>query len=119
MSKSDSETDAVILKRLSALVVIAAHEGALVDAAHVLLPATSWAEAPGTYVNFQGIHQTAEKALDPQGSSRPAWLHIVDLANTLGFEMTWAKLKQIREALGVVAPAPFTAPTNPMQTKAV
>ncbi|MEO8874942.1 MAG: 2Fe-2S iron-sulfur cluster-binding protein [Polyangiaceae bacterium] len=115
----DSETDAAVLKRLAALVVIAAHGGAFVDAAHVLIPATSWAEAPGTYVNFKGIHQDAEKALDPQGSSRPAWLQIVDLANALGFEMGWAKIKQIREALGVAAPPTFTAQTSPLVTKAI
>jgi NADH-quinone oxidoreductase subunit G len=115
----DSENDATILKRLQALVVVAAHGGALVDAAHVILPATSWAEAPGTYVNFKGIHQTTEKALDPQGSSRAAWLQISDLANALGFEMALTKIKQIRDALGVTAPPPKTAPTNPIETKAV
>jgi NADH-quinone oxidoreductase subunit G len=116
---SDAENDATILKRLQALVVVAAHGGALVDAAHVLLPAASWAEAPGTYVNFKGIHQTTEKALDPHGSSRAAWLQISDLAIALGFEMSFEKIKQIREALGVNAPPPKTTPTNPIETKAV
>ncbi len=57
---------------VSTLVVVAAHEGALSEAAHVVLPATSWAEHSGTYVNRQSFHQVADKAIEPQGASRPA-----------------------------------------------
>ena len=80
---------------------IAAHDGpAHRRARTVVLPATSWAEHSGTYVNAKGMRQVAEKALEPQGdqqagleagrpTSRPR----------SGFEPTWTKLKQIRAQL--------------------
>jgi NADH-quinone oxidoreductase subunit G len=81
------------------VVTIAAHDGPLVGAAAVVLPATSWAEHSGTYVNFQGARQISEKALEPLGSSKPAWKHIADLAGILGYEAKWSKLKQVRAEL--------------------
>jgi NADH-quinone oxidoreductase subunit G len=91
--------DATALGMLGTLVVIAAHEGALTDAAHVVLPATSWAEHTGTYVNRQGIRQVGERALIPQGASRPAWEITRLLATALGLELPFTRLKDIRAGL--------------------
>jgi NADH-quinone oxidoreductase subunit G len=91
--------DATALGMLGTLVVIAAHEGAITDAAHVVLPATSWAEHSGTYVNKQGIRQLADKGLQPQGASRPAWDLVRMLATILGVDLGVAKLKDIRGML--------------------
>ena len=93
--RNDPE-DATALGMLGTLVVIASHEGALTDAAHVVLPATSWAEHTGTYVNKKGLHQIAERALFPQGASKPAWELTRMLATALGLEASWSKLKDIR-----------------------
>jgi NADH-quinone oxidoreductase subunit G len=106
--------DANALGMVSSLVVVAAHEGALTEAAHIVLPATSWAEQSGTFINRQALRQVAEKGLEPQGSSRPAWEHIRSLAVALGFEPTWAKLKDIRSELVAeppVAVVPASTPT--------
>jgi NADH-quinone oxidoreductase subunit G len=81
------------------LVVVAAHRGPLTEAAAIVLPATSWAEHTGTYVNAKGMRQTSEQALRPQGSSKPAYLQLVDLARALGYEPAWTKLGQIRAEL--------------------
>jgi NADH dehydrogenase/NADH:ubiquinone oxidoreductase subunit G len=87
------------------LLTVAAHEGPLVEAAAVVLPATSWAEHSGTYVNAKGMRQVSDKALEPLGASRPAWQHVADLASALGFHASWSKLKQIRaELMGSSAP---------------
>jgi NADH-quinone oxidoreductase subunit G len=91
--------DATALGMLGTLIVIASHEGALTDAAHVVLPATSWAEHNGTYVNRQGIHQVAEKGPLPQGASKPAWDLARLLGTALGLEVTWTKLKDVRNLL--------------------
>lgn len=98
--------DATALGMLSSLVTVAAHEGAFTEAAHVLLPATSWAEHSGTYVNRQGLRQVAERALEPQGASRPAWEQLRALAAALGVEPTWTKLKDIRAQLTGKAAGP-------------
>ncbi|HLK38678.1 MAG TPA: 2Fe-2S iron-sulfur cluster-binding protein [Polyangiaceae bacterium] len=81
------------------VVTVAAHEGPLTSIATVALPAASWAEASGTYVNAKGIRQGSEKALEPQGASKPAWRQLADVAAALGFEATWSKLRQIRTNL--------------------
>ncbi|MCL2779840.1 MAG: 2Fe-2S iron-sulfur cluster-binding protein [Polyangiaceae bacterium] len=96
--KSDPE-DATALGMLGTLVVIAAHEGALTDAAHVVLPAASWAEASGTYVNRQGVRQIAEKAIEPQGACRPAWEYACLIGRALGLDVRFSKLKDIRSML--------------------
>ena len=116
--RNDPE-DATALGMLGTLVVIASHEGALTDAAHVVLPATSWAEHTGTYVNRQGFRQVAEKALLPQGASKPAWELVRLLAVALGLEVGWSKLKDIRSQLtGVVPSTPstrdLTTPVTPV-----
>ena len=112
--RNDPE-DATALGMVSTLVVVAAHEGALTEAAHVVLPATSWAEHSGTYVNRQGLRQLADKGLEPQGASRPAWDQLRAIALALGLEPTWTKLKDIRarltlSAAGVPQGAPVAAP---------
>jgi NADH-quinone oxidoreductase subunit G len=81
------------------VVAIAAHEGPIVRAAAVVLPATSWAEQSGTFVNAQGIRQVSEKALEPIGASKPAWKQVADVAAALGYTAKWSKLKQVRAEL--------------------
>lgn len=107
--------DATALGMVGTLVVVAAHEGAFSDAAHVVLPATSWAEHSGTYVNKKNIRQIAEKGLEPQGSSKPAWEHAKLLAKVLGVDLPFAKLKDIRNALigAGTAPPSVVQPTPP------
>jgi NADH-quinone oxidoreductase subunit G len=84
------------LKMPRALVVIAAHRGPLVDSAHVVLPACSWADTSGTYVNAKGIRQSSDKAIEPVGSSRPGWEQVAKVARALGFDAGWTKLKDVR-----------------------
>jgi NADH-quinone oxidoreductase subunit G len=91
--------DATALGMLGTLVVIAAHEGALTAAAHVVLPATSWAEQTGTYVNRRGLGQVTERALFAQGASRAGWELARSLALALGLEVGWSKLKEVRAHL--------------------
>jgi NADH-quinone oxidoreductase subunit G len=93
------------LSRLKGVVTIAAHDGPLVKAAHVALPACSWAEAEGTYVNRQGIAQRSERALRPRGDARPAWELCAALGRKLGYATGWRTLAEVRRAMppGTVA----------------
>jgi NADH-quinone oxidoreductase subunit G len=98
------------------LVTITAHEGALTTLAAVVLPATSWAEHSGTYVNAKGMRQVSEKAIEPQGVSKPAWRQVADLATALGYEAPWTKLRQIRaQLIGAAADAAVAAPAAPAE----
>jgi NADH-quinone oxidoreductase subunit G len=93
-----ASVDAGALDRAK-VVTIAAHEGAFTKAATIVLPATSWAEHAGTYVNAKGMRQTAEKGLEPLGESQPAWKLVAEVATALGLQPSWSKLKQIRAQL--------------------
>ncbi len=97
--------------RPAKVVVIAAHDGPLTTVARVVLPATSWAEHAGTYVNAKGMRQPSEKALEPLGASRPAWQQVADLGQALGFDSSWTKLKQIRTRLAGAAVPDAPTPT--------
>ena len=105
--------DANALSSLGALLVVAAHGGMLSEAGHAVLPATSWAEHSGTYVNRQGTRQQSDKAIEPLGDSKPAWDHLRAFAHALGLEPTWTKLKDIRANLGTSASASSAATASP------
>ncbi len=97
---AEPDTDRETLGRAK-LVAVAAHDGPITKAARVVLPATSWAEHSGTYANAKGLRQVAERALLPQGASKPAWEQLVAVAGALGLAASWTKLKQIRQELAI------------------
>ena len=101
----DAPSDANAL-RSATLVTLAAHDGELTHAARVVIATTSWAEQSGTYVNVKGLAQVSDAALATQGSSKPAWQQLADLARAFGSDATWTKLRQIRTLLDAESPAP-------------
>jgi NADH-quinone oxidoreductase subunit G len=111
---SDLEVDAAdaqsALSKLKGVVTIAAHDGPLAKAAHIALPAASWAEAEGTYVNRQGLPQRSERALMPRGDARPAWEIVARLARALGYAMDWKKLADVHRAMAPEASARTATP---------
>ena len=99
------------LKKLKLLVSIAIWEGPFSKAAHIVLPACSWAEADGTYVNAKRIAQRSLRAIQPAGDSRPGWELLARIGVDMGFPMKWTRLKDVHQAMApeagaVAAPAP-------------
>ena len=111
------------LSRLKGVVTIAAHDGPLAKAAHVALPACSWAEAEGSYVNRQGFVQRSERALRPRGDARPAWDLVAELGRKLGYATAWKTLAELRRSMpagtwaGAVAAPALAATSNEIGTK--
>ena len=73
---------------------------ALRKVAHVLLPAGTFAETSGTYVNLEGVWQSQTGAAAPVGESRPGWkvLRVLgNLLNLAGFE--YQSSEDVREEL--------------------
>lgn len=112
------------LSRLKGFVSIASHEGTLSQVAHIALPATSWAEAPGTYVNAKGLRQEAERVLVPRGDAHPGWQLVVALTRALGFGVPWKTRADIHALLfpaspELVVPATSseTGPAQPLATQ--
>src|SRR5262245_11313789 len=100
---SELEVDAAdaqaALSKLKGVVTIAAHDGPLAKAAHITLPACSWAEVDGTYVNRQGIAQRSERALRARGDALPGWELVGRLGRALGYATTFHKLADVRRAM--------------------
>lgn len=86
-------------KKAKALIALSTHDGPLSQAATVVLPASSWAECDGTFVNAKGLAQESERAIFPQGDSLPAWKLVFRLAQALGHELEMSKLSQVRRAM--------------------
>jgi len=80
------ETDAArALGQAELVVAITPFAGeALRKVAHVLLPAGTFAETSGTYVNLEGVWQSQTGAATPVGQSRPGWKVLRVLGNLLG-----------------------------------
>jgi NADH-quinone oxidoreductase subunit G len=108
-SSVPNPADGAVLEKVPALVALASHEGPFAEHAEVLLPASSWAEADGTFVNRQGIVQESDRAVTPQGESRPAYRIVLDLLRALDRAPSWKKLDELRAAFATRAssrPAP-------------
>jgi len=102
-----SEVDdapALDLLRRVPVIAFSTFEGELAQRATVLLPASSWAEADGTFVNAAGLSQVSKKAIEPQGDSAPAWRLVLGLASKLGVTLPFAKAKDLEKVLSARAP---------------
>jgi NADH-quinone oxidoreductase subunit G len=104
-SETRDLADAAAFSSAKTRVVIATHEGPLSKSATVLLPASSWAESDGVFVNAKGIAQESEQAIGTMGDSRPAWKLIAGLAVRLGQDFGWRKLADVRRAMAPEAGA--------------
>ncbi|MSQ22360.1 MAG: 4Fe-4S dicluster domain-containing protein [Dehalococcoidia bacterium] len=73
------------LERLEFLVVQDAFLGPAAQRAHVVLPATSFAEEDGTYTNLERRVQLLKKAVSPKNTqAEPGWQSICRLAQRMG-----------------------------------
>jgi NADH-quinone oxidoreductase subunit G len=89
------------LSRIKTVVALATHEGPFVDVAKVVLPASSWAECDGTFVNRDGITQQSDRAITPRGDSQPAWKLVSALSKRLGKNVSFKKVSEVQAALGL------------------
>jgi NADH-quinone oxidoreductase subunit G len=97
------------LKKAGFVVAVTPYASAQMrSVAHVLLPAGSFAESSGTYVNLEGRWQSFAGAARPLGESRPGWKVLRVLGNALdaaGFD--YQSSEQVRDELqALIARAP-------------
>jgi NADH-quinone oxidoreductase subunit G len=100
----EDESLAPALRKLKALVLIGTWNGPLSEAAHVVLPASSWAEADGLFMNAKGMVQESEQALEPVGQSRPAWKLAAAIGVRSGAAVPFKSLEELRTALTGTSP---------------
>ena len=86
-------------------VYIGHHGDAGAQAADVVLPAASYAEKPGTYVNLEGRVQMAERAVFPPGDAREDWEILRALSQVLGVTLPFDSFDGLRAAMAAEVPA--------------
>lgn len=67
--------------------------------AHVVLPASSWAEKDGTFTNAEGHTQKVYKLIDPAGQAVPDWMILKNLALSMGKELKARSLSAVQEEI--------------------
>nr|WP_137678317.1 NADH-quinone oxidoreductase subunit NuoG [Parerythrobacter lutipelagi] len=74
-------------------------------AADIVLPAASFAEKDGTYVNTEGRVQFAEKAVFAPGDAREDWTILRALADALGVSVGFDSFAELQAAMIAEVPA--------------
>jgi formate dehydrogenase alpha subunit len=98
-----------IITTLKSLYLLIVQDIALTETAkfaHVILPASSWAEKDGTYTNAEGITQKLKKVIDPTGQSLPDWQILKNLAETMGNDLDINDRKDIVEEINSLLDEP-------------
>ncbi|MDH7499848.1 MAG: formate dehydrogenase subunit alpha [candidate division NC10 bacterium] len=73
--------------------------------AHVVLPATSFAEKDGTFTSTERRVQRVRKAIEPVGRSRPDWEILCEISRRAGYAgMTYSSPSQIMEEIARLTP---------------
>ena len=86
-------------------VYIGHHGDAGAHAADIILPAASYAEKDGTYVNTEGRVQFAEKAVFAPGDAREDWTILRALADAFGVNVGFDSFAQLQSAMIAAVPA--------------
>jgi formate dehydrogenase alpha subunit len=73
--------------------------------AHVVLPATTFAEKDGTFTNTERRVQRVRKGVEPPGEARHDWAILCDLARRLGYPMEYADASAIMAEIASVTPS--------------
>lgn len=87
-----------IVSSLSSLDLLIVQDIALTETAklaHVVLPASSWAEKGGTFINAEGITQKLQRVVDPTGQSMPDWQILRNLSLSMGKEIVLRNLEDV------------------------
>jgi formate dehydrogenase major subunit len=72
--------------------------------ADVILPAASFPEKEGTYTSTDRRVQLGRKAIDPPGEARPDWEVIADIANRVGYPMTYGSAREVFSEITDLSP---------------
>jgi NADH-quinone oxidoreductase subunit G len=75
--------------------VMATHEGPELDRAHVVLPAAAWAEADGTFTNYQRRVQRLKAAVPAPGDATPRWELAAGLLERLDAPLTATSAREV------------------------
>ena len=106
LSDPDASHIKEALMKLEFLVVQDMFLSETAELAHVVLPATSFAEKDGTFTNTERRVQLVRKAIEPAGGSKPDWWIICQIAQKMGSKgFDYENPSQIMDEIASVAPS--------------
>jgi len=89
---------------LELLVVQDIVKSEIAEMAHIVLPASTFAEKDGTYTNMDRKVQRVRKAFSPRGSSKPDWEILNILMNKMGVKSEYWHPSEIMKEIRRVTP---------------
>jgi NADH-quinone oxidoreductase subunit G len=94
-----------LIASLEYSVLLASHRADWQADASVLLPVAAWSEEDGTYTNFEGRIQMADKAVTPGGDIRPVWEAFATLLYVSGVNQLWLTTDDVFASMTETVPA--------------
>jgi formate dehydrogenase alpha subunit len=104
MSDPDLNHAIEALKKVEFLVVSDIFMSETAELADVVLPGVSIAEKDGTITNTERRVQRIRKAVEPVGESKPEWQMICELAEEMGYNMSYNNPGEIMEEIAQLTP---------------
>jgi predicted molibdopterin-dependent oxidoreductase YjgC len=93
-----------VLKNLDFLVVQDIMLTETAKLAHVVLPATSWSEKDGTFINAEGIVQKIHKIVAAPGDAIPDWKILRNLSRVMGTDIGAKNLASLQYEIKSINP---------------
>ncbi|MBA7628833.1 putative formate dehydrogenase [subsurface metagenome] len=104
MSDPDLNHARAALKKVDFLVVSDIFMTETAELADVILPGVTIAEKDGTITNTERRVQLIRKAIGPVGDSKPEWQIICELAQKMGYNMSYSNPAEIMEEIASLTP---------------
>jgi formate dehydrogenase alpha subunit len=82
--------------------------------AHVVLPATTYAEKEGSFTSMEGKVNPVRMVIEPIGESKPDWEIFSELAWRMGFPLEYGSAKEIHREIAKMVPGYFTTKPDPL-----
>jgi len=75
------------------------------ELAHLVLPATSFAEKDGTFSNSERRVQLVRKAIEPVGEAKVDWEIVQELSNRMGYPMNYQSAEDVFKEIAQLTPS--------------
>ncbi len=104
--RADAERVTAALEAAGQVIVLDALETPTAEAATVALPAATYAESTGTFVNYEGRAQRFYRVFEPADEIAPSWEWIARMADAAGRnDCTWESTDAVLQACARAVPA--------------
>jgi len=94
--------NAKVMRSLQALDFLVVQDIAMTETAKmadVVLPASSWSEKDGSFINAEGVQQSLKKIVDAPGQALPDWQILRNLSLSMGKEISVRSVEGVAEEI--------------------